>query len=187
MTDELSKAYWSGLILMLICLCWTRALLLRRMISKLNLVLLYSNTPSIFKKVSWQKQFKYFMIIQSISTKNLIPLPLGCCFSKNGNHKLLTTIPIPLELTTLKLACAEIINMDFWWLCYYGWEGGKESGGLVAVRPGRFFLMWARALSFHTARFCALQRRRRRRSFPNENTRVYTYSTHRETEKWLTK
>lgn len=99
---------------------------------------------------------------------------------------MLTTIPIPLELTTLKLACAEIINMDFWWLCYYGWEGGKEKGGLVAVRPGRLFLMWARALSFHTAHVCALQQRKRRRASPNENAHVYAYSARRETEEWLT-
>lgn len=41
----------------------------------------------------------------------LFHLPLGWCLFKNGNRKLLPTIPIPLELTTLKLARSEIINM----------------------------------------------------------------------------
>lgn len=67
----------------------------------------------------------------------LFHLPLGWCLFKNENRKLLSTIPIPLELTTLKLARSKIINMAIWWLCYYAWEGGGE-GGLVAVRPDGF-------------------------------------------------
>lgn len=43
--------------------------------------------------------------------QTLFHLPLGWCLFKNENRKLLSTIPIPLELTTLKLARSEIINM----------------------------------------------------------------------------
>lgn len=56
-------------------------------------------------------------------------------------------------------------------------SGGRR-GRACGCKAGWFLLMWARALSFHTTRFCALQQEKHRRSLPNENAHARAHTLH---------